>query len=175
MRSSFSPLLIFFLAFASTLAKALPGDENQPIHIAADSASINDLTGITTYKGNVIIKQGTLLIEAAHVDMHRGDEGVDKLIAKGSPAHFRQKPDHNQPFSDAWGKHMVYKVKSRNLTITKSAKVVQGQDTFTGERIIYDLQKSIVNAYGSEQPGSNKGKGRVNMVIQPKASSKGAN
>lgn len=175
MRSSLLPILVVFSLFISSFAKALPGDENQPIHIAADSASINDQTGITTYKGNVIIKQGTLLIEAAHVDMYRGDDGVDKLIAKGSPAHFRQKPKPNEPFSDAWGKNMVYKVKSRNLTITKNAKVVQGQDTFTGERIVYDLEKSIVNAFGNEKPGSTGGQGRVNMVIQPKASTKGNN
>lgn len=151
---------------------ALPDDQDQPIYITADSASINDATGITTYKGNVIIKQGSLLIEGAHVDMYRGDEGVEKLITKGSPAHFRQLPNKGDPYSDAWGKHMVYQVDDQKLTITKEAKVIQAQDTFTGEKIVYDLDKSIVDAFGSQSDGQDKSKGRVNMVIQPKKNNK---
>ena len=168
MRSSLYHVLTMLTLLISPFAQALPSDADQPIHIAANSASINDKTGITTYKGNVIIKQGTLLIEAAVVDMYRGNDGVDKLIAKGSPAHFRQKPSKTEPYSDAWGKHLVYQVKSRKLTITKSAKVIQGEDTFTGEKIIYDLENSIVDAFGNENPKDTTSNGRVFMVIQPK-------
>lgn len=151
---------------ASTTVFALPNDQDKPIYITADSASINDTTGITTYKGNVIIKQGSLLIEAAYVDMHRADEGVDKLVAKGAPAHFRQQQEVNGDWSDAWGQHMVYMVNKKKLTITQNAKVIQGKDTFTGNKIVYDLEKSIVDAFGATSKDG-KEKGRVNMVIQP--------
>lgn len=150
---------------ASSLAYALPDDQDKPIYITADTASINDTTGITTYKGKVVIKQGSLLIEAAHVDMHRRNGDVDKLVAKGSPAHFRQQQEVNGAYSDAWGLHMVYQVNKEKLTITQKAKVIQGKDTFTGNKIVYDLNKSIVDAFGSS---NKKDKGRVNMVIQPK-------
>lgn len=167
--------LIFALSFTAFHASALPDDRDQPIYITADSARINDKTGITTYKGNVVIKQGSLLIEAKHVDMYRGDEGVEKLIANGQPAHFRQKPKANEPFSDAWGLKMVYQVDDQLLTITQKAKVIQDQDTFTGEKIIYDLDRSIVNAFGSSKPSnSDNQSGRVNMVIQPKKKDKAA-
>lgn len=150
-------------------ALALPDDQNQPIKISADSASINDKTGITRYQGNVLIKQGSMLIEAATVEMHRSNNGVEKLIAKGSPAHFRQQPEINGPYSDAWGKHMVYLVDEKKLTITQEAKVIQDQDTFTGEKIVYDLDRSIVDAFGSDPNAKgDASKGRVNMVIQPK-------
>ncbi|WP_415901773.1 lipopolysaccharide transport periplasmic protein LptA [Neptuniibacter sp. QD29_5] len=158
--------LVALCVIASNSVFALPDDQDKPIYITADSASINDTTGITTYKGNVIIKQGSLLIEATNVDMYRANGDVDKLIAKGSPAHFRQQQEVNGEFTDAWGKHMVYMVSKKELTITQNAKVIQAEDTFTGTKIVYDLDKSIVNAFGSASTNS-KEKGRVNMVIQP--------
>lgn len=172
MRNRFFKACSLILFIAAPLAQALPEDRDQPIYITADSARIDDKTGITTYKGNVVIKQGSLLIEAAHVDMYRGDDGIDKLVAKGDLAHFRQKPQQDQPYSDAWGKRMVYMVDDQELTITESAKVIQDQDTFTGEKIVYDLDRSIVNAFGNNGKSSGKNGGRVNMVIQPKKKDK---
>lgn len=177
MQTKLLQVFAFLLGFYALHGNALPEDRNQPIYITADTASINDKTGITTYKGNVVITQGSLLIEADHVDMYRGDEGVEKLIAKGEPAHFRQQPEVDSPYSDAWGLHMVYLVDNEKLTITQKAKVIQDKDTFTGEKIVYDLARSIVDAYGSTSTakGSSEqasSKGRVNMVIQPKNSNK---
>ncbi len=168
MRNKFFKVLTLFLACASLQLHALPDDEDKPIHITADSASINDATGITTYKGNVVIKQGSLLIEADRVDMHRKDGDVQKLISQGSPAYFRQQPKVDEPFTDAWGLNMVYQVDDKILTITEEAKVIQDKDSFTGEKIVYDLDKSIVDAFGSKADEPN---GRVNMVIQPKKKS----
>jgi len=163
---------LIFISLCSSKVLALPDDQYQPIHITADTATINDKTGITTYTGNVVITQGSILIEADRVDMYRNNEGVEKLIAQGAPAHFRQQPEINSPFSDAWGLHIVYLIDDETLTITQQAKVVQEQDTFTGEKIIYNLAKSIVDAFGSSDKNSNSQQGRVNMVIQPKSKTK---
>lgn len=165
-------LAVIASGFWSINSVALPDDRDQPIHITADTASINDKTGITTYKGNVVITQGSILIEGDHVDMYRGDDGVEKMIAKGTPAHFRQQPEVDSAFSDAWGLHILYMIDDEKLTITQQAKVVQEQDTFTGEKIIYDLEKSIVDAFGTADGKANTDKGRVNMVIQPKSKNK---
>lgn len=159
-----SVVLLGFLCCAT--AHALPTDRDQPIYVTADTATINDTTGITTYTGDVIVKQGSLLIEAAHVDIYRVDGEMDKLIAKGQLAHFRQQPKKNEPFSDGWGLHMVYMMDDQMLTITGDAKVIQDKDTFTGKKIVYDIDRSIVNAFGRDKGDS--GDGRVNMVIQPK-------
>ncbi|MGI1668960.1 MAG: lipopolysaccharide transport periplasmic protein LptA [Neptuniibacter sp.] len=163
---------VIAMSLFSMNSMALPDDRDQPIHITADTASINEKTGITTYKGSVVITQGSILIEADHVDMYRGDEGVEKLIALGKPAHFRQQPEVDSPYSDAWGLHILYMIDEEKLTLTKQAKVIQEQDTFTGEKIIYDLAKSIVDAFGTTDNSADAEKGRVNMVIQPKSKNK---
>lgn len=167
IKNSFFRSGIILLGMLSSItANALPEDRDQPIYVTADTATINDNTGITTYTGNVIVKQGSLLIEAAHVDIYRVDDEMEKLIAKGKLAHFRQQPKVNDPFSDGWGLHMVYMMDDQMLTITGDAKVIQDKDTFTGKKIVYDIDRSIVNAFGRDKGDS--GDGRVNMVIQPK-------
>ncbi|MDF2182187.1 lipopolysaccharide transport periplasmic protein LptA [Neptuniibacter sp. CAU 1671] len=169
MRNSLGVIFAVCCSLMSGMALALPDDQNQPIHIAADKAQINDKTGITIYTGNVIITQGSILIEGDQVELYRKDGNVDKVIAKGKPAHFRQKNTATDPFTDAWGLHMVYLINTRILTITEQAKVIQGSDTFTGQKIDYDISRSLVNAFGGTETES--GSGRVQMIIQPKQSS----
>jgi len=150
----------------SNLSFALPEDRNEPVHISADSAQIDENTGITHYRGDVSIRQGTLQINAETVDLYRSNGGIDRLIASGkkTAAHFRQKPAVDQPWTDAWGQTLEYNVSKQSLTITGNGKVQQGKDRFSGERIIYNIERSIVNAFGGKE-----GKGRVQMVIQPRA------
>lgn len=171
MRNKLLRAFVIVLGINIPLGHALPEDRDQPIRVSADSATINDKTGITTYKGNVVITQGSLLIEAEHVELYRNDGGVEKLIAKGKPSHFRQQSRKDSPYSDAWGLNMLYMLDDEELTITREAKVIQGEDTFTGEKIVYDLSRSIVNAFGNAEGESESatGSGRVNMIIQPKS------
>lgn len=166
MKNNLISLLTLTTLLASSYSFALPEDRNQPIHISADSARIDDKTGVTHYKGDVSIRQGTLLIEAEQVELHRADGDIERLIATSarSAAHFRQKPAAEQPWTDAWGSKLEYEISKQSLTISGNGKVQQGKDKFSGERIVYNIKRSIVNAFGGKQ-----GKGRVQMVIQPKA------
>jgi lipopolysaccharide export system protein LptA len=141
---------------------ALPSDRNQPIHVSADTATIDDNTGITTYSGNVEIAQGTLKITARSVDLHRSASGVSRILATGDVS-FQQQAAKDKPVTNAYGERMDYQVNRQEITITGQARVVQQKDTFTGQKIVYNLDKSLVNAFSGEG-----GQGRVQMVIQPK-------
>ncbi len=141
---------------------ALPSDRNQPIHVSADTATIDDNTGITTYSGNVEIAQGTLKINARSVDLHRNESGVSRILATGD-VKFQQQAAKDKPVTNAYGERMDYQVNRQEITITGQARVVQQKDTFTGQKIVYNLDKSLVNAFSGEG-----GQGRVQMVIQPK-------
>lgn len=162
MRNKFLALMV--TALLSVTAHALPEDREKPIHISADSASIDEKSGFTIYRGDVKITQGTLLIEADRVELKRGEKGVEIVTAYGEQAHFRQKPDVEKPYTDAWGDTIVYKVEKEILTLEKNAKVVSDKDTFTGDRILYNLKTSIVDAFSDTKEGS---AGRVEMIIQP--------
>jgi len=150
------------LGIAGT-SQALPTDRNQPIHVSADKATMDDNSGITTYSGNVEIEQGSLKIKARSVDLHRNNDGVSRILATGN-VQFQQQASSDKPVTNAYGERMDYQVQRQEITITGDARVVQQKDTFTGQKIVYNLDKSLVNAFSSED-----GKGqRVQMVIQPK-------
>ncbi|MGB0466328.1 MAG: lipopolysaccharide transport periplasmic protein LptA [Pontibacterium sp.] len=158
-------LILMLTLMCSLTAQALPQDRDQPIHISANSASIDEKTGLTIYIGDVQVTQGTLLIEANRVELQRGDEGVELLTAYGKPAHFRQQPEINKAYTDAWGNTIIYRVNQEHLTLKQQAKIISDQDVFTGDRILYDLKSSVVDAFGERKAGQG---GRVEMIIQPK-------
>ncbi|MEH6576367.1 MAG: lipopolysaccharide transport periplasmic protein LptA [Amphritea sp.] len=166
MLTSFLPRT-FSLLLALTLSSAtlaLPTDKSKPIHISADSATRNDLTGITIYKGRVKVSQGSMHISGDIVELHQNADGVSVILANGAPAHYQQRPEAEQEITHAFGKKLNYDTRTQELTITGQAKVTQGGDTFSGDRIIYDMKQSTVDAFSD----SNIEGSRVQMVIQPK-------
>ena len=166
MRNKLQPLLLATLLTLPFAAHALPEDQQQPIHISADRASMNERTGVTVYSGRVEIVQGTMVIRGQRVELHRTAAGnVERIISTGKPAEFQQQPRKDQALTKAYGERMDYHVTQQEVTITESARVDQGQDSFTGERIIYNMEKAIVNAFGSDSDAGQ----RVQMVIQPKS------
>ena len=60
LMQQFILLLLFLPLLLPMAAWGLSDDRNQPMHIEADRASLNEKTGISTYEGNVHVQQGTL-------------------------------------------------------------------------------------------------------------------
>ena len=60
-----NPLPLLFslsLLLAAGQSHALSTDSNQPIRVQADSAELDDGKGVATYRGNVVITQGSLRV-----------------------------------------------------------------------------------------------------------------
>ena len=170
LTSSF--LLLIPLVF-SNHAAALPNDREQPIHISANTAEVDDSKGISIYRGKVNMTQGSIKLKAEQVVIHSDSQGISKLVATGSPAHFQQLPEPNKEITHAFGKTIEYYVAEERIELKKEAKLEQEQNIFTGERIDYDMKQRIVNAFGSgSQTSTPSDDTLVNLVIQPtKASS----
>lgn len=165
-KQTFHRFFLLALLLSSFKAFALPEDQDQPIYVSADRATMNEITGIAVYTGDVEIRQGTMILIGARVEMHRDAQGsISRIIATGSPAQFQQQASANQPLTRAYGLRMDYSVAAQTVTITEQARVTQDADEFTGDRIVYDMSKSVVDAFRSEAQGGQ----RVQMVIQPKA------
>lgn len=144
---------------------ALPSDKEQPIHIKSDTAEIDDAKGISIYRGNVNIDQGSMNLKAEVVTIYNDEEGISKVIAVGSPAHYRQQSEENEPFTHAFGNTINYFLADERIELRKNAKLQQEQDSFTGDRIDYDMKTRKVNAYSNQTSGNDS---RVQMVLQPK-------
>ncbi len=147
------------------LAMAMPEDAQQAIHITADSATRNDQTGITVYKGDVLLTQGSMKVIGDSIELRQSGTRVSTIIAKGSPAEFQQRPEAGKEVTHAYGEVLDYNIRTKELEITGQAKISQGSDSFSGNRIIYDMNRSTVNAFGDNSANGQ----RVQMIIQPKA------
>ncbi|MDQ2694111.1 MAG: lipopolysaccharide transport periplasmic protein LptA [Pseudomonadota bacterium] len=149
---------------APLLAFALPEDRNKPIELVADSARWDQNTGVSVYEGNVTITQGTMRLQADTVTIRMKDGEFDTMEAVGRPAVLRVIPARNKQEIVGTGQRVDYDVKSSLLVLTVNARVTQGKDVFSGDRIEYNLDRDQVRARTA--PG---GGGRVTVTIQPKA------
>jgi len=158
-----------FILFTAQSAFALPDDRDQPIHIQADKAELDDRKGVALYSGNVVITQGSMQITGEHATMTRGaDGGVDIFTATGKPATFRQQPEVNKEVVKAYGLTIQYFAVKDQVLLLDQAKVVQGNSTFEGEKIVYDSARQIVNAGRASGQKITVPRPRIDMVIEPK-------
>jgi len=146
-------------------AMALSSDKQQPIHIEADSVVIDDAHGSAVYRGNVHFSQGSTHLEAQVVTVYSTDrQKVDKVVADGDPATFRQRPDNQDQDMRGQAGHIQYFAAAERVILEKDAHLWQGKNEFAGSRIEYDTAKQMVKALKSGDET-----GRVQVIIQPRS------
>jgi len=164
------PLLLGLgAALGSASAWSLPTDRDQPIHIQSDDAQLDDKKGVATYKGNVIITQGSMKITGNTVTITRNAQGdVDVFTAVGNLAYYEQKPDVNKPIVQAYGITIQYYAAQNRIVLIDKAKVINDGNTSEGKKIVYDTVKQVVNAGRANGTKVTAPRPRIDMVIQPK-------
>ncbi|MDQ5911129.1 MAG: lipopolysaccharide export system protein LptA [Pseudomonadota bacterium] len=157
------------LALIPLLAAALPEDRNQPIQLEARSGEINQQTGVSVYKGNVVISQGSMRLNADIATIHVKDGSFQRMEATGNPVNLRYQPTADKPEILGTSQRVEYDVVSAKVVMSGNARLTQGQDVFTGDRVEYDLKSDVVRARGA---GDN---GRIQFTIQPQKMQKTQN
>ena len=156
-------LLVLALAACPSGAGALSTDREQPVRIDANSASLDDRKRIATYRGDVVIVQGSLRITADVVTMHF-DESYDleRLVAEGEPARFEQRLDAG-PAQKGQAARIEYRVEDGTMLFTGRAQIAQGEFRMKAERIDYDASTgAIEGASGAAGAGT----GRVTITLK---------
>lgn len=148
--------------FLSHTLHALPSDRQQPIQIESDRAEQDEKKGTTTYEGSVIIRQGSIKINADKVTVFSDTNQVDKIVCVGNPAHYQQRPNPEDGLVLASAKTIKYYLASDKIALLKNASLEQNGSVITGEKIDYDLKAEVVKATA----GSNT-QDRIHMVIPP--------
>ncbi len=164
-----NPELILLAALLATspAAQALDSDRQQPLKIVADSALLDDKAGTATYTGNVVLTQGTLKINAEKLHIRTDQGKVDKVSAEGEPANFSQVPAADQSAVVATARNIEYRVREQTLILKRTASIVQKENVFKGEEIVYEIQSQRLKAVGqsTQTPKGEEGKGRVEMIL----------
>lgn len=171
-------LLVFMLAGTfNQPAFALRSDKDQPTTVDADRVDVDDKKGISTFTGNVVVTRGSIRIKADKVVINRDAErGLDRVVATGNLAEYRQRPENKPVDIVANAKTITYDANKGTVLLNKQALVYQGKDTFSGDRIIYDINKDLVLAKSGDKPATTDKSGqrvhikkeRVRITIQPK-------
>ena len=139
----------------------LSTDKDQPIELKSDRAIRNEKGGFTQYSGNVTLKQGSLFIQADSLKIFHTSGHAKKIIALGSPASLRQKPNPNKPEISATASKMTYDRRKNTVILKNNAKIRQADSTVTGDKITYSISEQKVIA----ESNKNAETGRVNVVL----------
>lgn len=150
------------LGLLAARAQALPEDREQPIHVTADAAVQENDT--VTYKGNVVIVQGTIRIAADQVLIYHDKGKLQRAVATGKPVRFQEQPDLKGGLVTGHAGTLIYYNADQRVELIKDALVDRDQSTLKGQRIEYLLATKVLRADGA---AANTQSGRVEMVLQP--------
>ncbi|MBO0614791.1 MAG: lipopolysaccharide transport periplasmic protein LptA [Pseudomonadota bacterium] len=156
-------LLCLLLSVVATTAHALKADVEAPVQIEANSAVFDKMAGTASYDGNVIIRQGTLEILAAHIEINAPNNEITSIMATGAPVSLKQTMDNGKRASGK-ARTMQYWVKEKRLILDGDAELLQDQDRFTSNHIEYLTGTGQLKAGGTGGKGKS---GRVSAVFYP--------
>ncbi len=163
-------VLWLVVCFGAPPALAMPADRDQPIYLEADRADMDDQKGVSTYRGNVTLTQGSMLLKCDVLVAHHSSE-THELVnaqAEGSPAHFRQQSTPTKEEVTATAPRMEYVVDKQLIYLLDNGEVHQGHNVFHGKRIVYNLADAGVHAESGNSPGE-----RVRITLLPHEGGKG--
>lgn len=144
-------------------ALALPEDNNKILHIAADSTEFNYKTGTDTYEGHVTMNQGTTHLKADRVVTQKNEHHkIISAIAFGlqQAAEYSTLPKQGDSPLHAKAKVIKYYPITSVVELEDNVTVSQGENSFQGPHIIYNMKEQTVSA----PPSKN---GRATIIIEP--------
>jgi lipopolysaccharide export system protein LptA len=159
------PLLVSILAglFCSAAGWALPEDEEQPIHIVSREIIRDETAGLTVYRGAVVMRQGTLRIEADEITMHQdGRSDIERVVASGAPAKLQQQLTEGSETVYAMANHIEYRRRRALVELSEQASLTRGQSVLSAATIRYSINREVLRAFSAAGGGP-----RVTTIIYP--------
>jgi lipopolysaccharide export system protein LptA len=139
---------------------ALPEDADQPIHIRADRAELDQTAERIVYRGSVRVDQGSMRVDADQITVEYKEQKVIRIVADGEPASYRQELLDPPGEVVARAATIIYHTHDERLELQGSAFMTQQGNEIRGESILYDIVLGKVEAIsGEDRP--------VEMILQP--------
>jgi lipopolysaccharide export system protein LptA len=168
LHRSHNLLLVAMTLLFSCAVFAESADRDKPIDLEADNVVVNDAKKTSTYTGNVILTQGTLIIHADKLVVREDAEGFQHSTSYGNPTTFRQKMEGKDEYMTGSAQRIEYDGRMDKVQLYTKAWVKRGEDIVNGDYIMYDAGAEYAEVIGGGQAASSAPKGRVRAVIQPK-------
>ncbi len=161
-------ILLCLILFSPSLA-ALESDRQATLQVDADNTDGPLGDGVTTLRGQVDIRQGTLHITANEAEVNKIDGRVSSVTFRGAPASLEQEIEE-QGLVQATANVIDYQVASGLVTLEGNADVQHPQYQISGELLTYDL--NIQHFQGNSDENGN---GRIHIRLDPEVFDKDNN
>lgn len=140
-------LALSFLGFSGQ-ALAEAADRDKPIDLEADSVKVDDSKQISTYSGNVILTQGTLVIRADKLIVREDQGGFQHSTSLGNPTTFKQKMEGKNEYMEGSAQRIEYDGRMDKVQLFTKAWVKRGEDIVHGDYIMYDANAEYAEVIG---------------------------
>ena len=144
----FRHVLFVAMIFYAGTAIALDSDRDQPASVEADEVEYDFRTGVRTYKGDVVVEQGSLRITGDKLVVIYVGEEVETATVWGNLASFKQRPEGKTEDVIGKGKKIVLDQTVNTVTLYNNASLRQGTDEAKGDTIIYDISRDKLSVQG---------------------------
>lgn len=170
IRTKLSVVSIGLLGILSlpSLVWAEAADRDKPIELEADTVTVNDAKKTSTYTGNVILTQGTLVIHADKLVVREDKDGFQHSTSTGNPTTFKQKREGKDEYMEGSAQRIEYDGRMDKVQLYTRAWVKRGEDIVHGDYISYDANAEYAEVIGGTKSATGGSSGRVKAIIQPK-------
>ena len=155
---------------ATAPVHAEKADRNKPIHLEADRVTVDDLKQISTFIGNVVLTQGSMVLRGEKMEVRQDRDGFKQGTVWGNLAYFRQKREGADDMIEGWSERIEYDSRADKVQMFNRAMLKRGQDEARGNYISYDVGTEFfqVTGSGTRTASAPASEGRVKVIIQPK-------
>ena len=130
-----------------------------PVRITADEASLDDRSGASSYRGNVVVVRGDLRLHADNLTILAPERQPQRIEAEGVPARF-ESPDSDGYLRVATARRITYSLTDETLQLEGDAEIRTRSGQARGERIDYDLIGGQIEIRGTASE-------RVEITFEP--------
>jgi lipopolysaccharide export system protein LptA len=141
-------------------AVARTDDAEKPIHITADTAELNEKSGISIYRGDVKMVQGTTILHGDIITVYTADDEVEKMVSVGNLATYEETTDDGDVVY-AESEEMIYNSAEKKIELFRRGKITQVGNVIRSDYILYLTEEGLIDT-GTK-------KDRIEITIQPKA------
>jgi len=131
--------------------------QSQTISIDADSGVQEIDRGTTRLEGNVRIARGDLLVQADRGQAHHPDGNYERIELFGEPATWQARTEDGGE-AKGHADQLIYDLLANRIIMTGDAYIRDARGTFSGQRLVYDLDSQRT-----------EGEGGIQMIIEPDA------
>ena len=149
-----------FLLMQTGPSLALEADRQQPLEVQADATDGTLGDGKAVLTGKVVIRQGSLLVQADVAEVEKVEGRVRRVILTGKPVQLQQEIEE-QGLVTAKALKIEYEVATGIITLSGAADVVHPQYQIRGETLIYDMKLQHFQGNGGD------GNGRILIQLDP--------